>query len=106
MLPEIKILKIEIRPDDGRSLRAFADVELPDGTVVRSLRVIQEPGKRAIVQCPQASIKEPGRPIYFKTLLTLPDAVKAEVDLAVLLAWKQAMAGRKEENPHEPRHSD
>jgi hypothetical protein len=93
---QIKILNLQLRPDDGRPLRAFVDVELPGGTIIRSLRVIQETGKRPVIQCPQASIKEPGRPLYFKTLITLPDAVKGDVDLAVLNAWKEAVAGQKE----------
>lgn len=92
----MKILKIELRPENGRPLKAFADVELPDGTVIRAFRIVQEPGKRAAVHCPQTSVKEPGRPLYFKTLITLPDALKGEIDFAILSAWKKAVAGQKE----------
>jgi hypothetical protein len=94
--PGPKVLKIELRPDDGRPLRAFADVQLADGTIIRGFRVLEEPGKRVQVVCPQVSIKVPGRSPYFRTIITLPDALKGAVDFAILCTWKIALAGREE----------
>ena len=100
----MKVLKIELRPDNGKPLKAFADVELPDGTIIRAFRIIQEPGKRAAVHCPQASIK-PAKdaPAYFKTLVILPEPLKGDVDLAILNAWKEARDRQNGKN-HEERH--
>ena len=96
MSDQITVLKIEIRPDDGRPLKAFADVELAGGMIIRSLRVVQEPGKFLQVLCPHVSINPPGRPAYFKTLITLPEPIKGAVDFAVLCAFKKAVAGLRE----------
>ncbi len=86
---------LEIRPvsDNGhpRPLRAFADIELPDGTIIRDFRIIEEPGKRPFVATPQASWRDPetGR-ICFKTLISFPEPVKARIDIMVLGAWLEA----------------
>jgi len=93
--PGPKVLKIELRPDDGRPLRAFADVQLADGTIIHAFRVIEQPGKRVIVHCPQACVKSAGKPAYFKTLVILPDPLKGEIDLAILYAWRQALGRQK-----------
>ncbi len=91
----IRVIRIDLRPDDGKPLRAFVDVQLTDGTTLRALRVVEMSGKWPQVLCPQISIKPPGRPAYFKTVITLPDALKSAVDFAVIGAWREAVAGRK-----------
>lgn len=93
--PGPRVLKIELRPDDGKSLKAFADVQLADGTIIRAFRVIEQPGKRVIVHCPQTCVKVNGKSAFFKTLVILPDPVKGDVDLAILYAWRQALGRQK-----------
>lgn len=93
----VKVLQIDLRPDEGRPLKAFVDVEIDGGLIIRSLRVVQHPGKRPQVIMPQISIKPTGKPPYFRTIITMPDAMKGAVDLAVLCAWKEAMAEQKEQ---------
>jgi hypothetical protein len=94
--PIVKILGIDPRPArNGGILKAFVDVEIDGGWIIRSLRIVEQPGKFAQVLCPQISIKTPGRSPIFRTILTLPKAMKAALDFAVLVAWKQEMAGQE-----------
>ncbi len=87
----VRVLRIDLRPDDGKALRAFADIEIGTGIIIRAFRIIEHQGKRAVVHCPQACVKANGRPAYFKTLVILPDSLKGEIDLTILYAWRQAL---------------
>jgi hypothetical protein len=96
--PPVRVLRIDLRPDDGRPLKAFADVEIAAGLIIRGFRIIEDPGRRPRVVCPQVSIKQPGREPFFRTVITLPDALKGAVDFAILCAWQAATAGREEKS--------
>jgi hypothetical protein len=93
----MKVINLECRNGDGRALRAFADVEFPEfgGLILRSFRIILQ-GGRAAVQCPQTTIKQPDKPAFFKTLVFLPEPYRQDVELAILGAWKEALARQKE----------
>jgi len=91
----MRILEIRKKSENGKPLRAFADVELDSGIVIRELRIIQQQGKRPWVACPQISWKDPGTgEIKYKTIITFPDQMKGEIDLLILNAWS-----REKENP-------
>jgi len=93
-----RVLKIELRPDDGKRLRAFVDIALDSGIIIRGFRILQEQGKRPSVSAPMASIKLPGKEPYLKTMVVLPDEIKGEIDLAILSAWHEAKIGQKEKD--------
>ena len=55
----MKILELRMLPENERPVKAFADIELEDGTVIREFRVIQEPKRLPMVGNPQISWKDP-----------------------------------------------
>ncbi len=90
---QIKI--IEIRFMDGdKPLRAFADVQL-NGMIIREFRVIKENGKRPWIACPQISWKDPNGQIRYKTVVTLPDDLKGEIDFIILKRFTEEMERQK-----------
>jgi len=92
---EIKIL--EIRPVPGnRPLKAFADLQIGNW-IVREWRIIKENGKRPWVAPPQISWKDPiSGEIKYKTIITLPDEVKGEIDRIVLNRFIEEMEKKNE----------
>ena len=84
----MRLLELRLMTESDRPVKAFADVELDDGTVVREFRVIQEPKRLPTVGNPQISWKDPtdGR-IKYKVIITLPKPTKSEVDLLILGKW-------------------
>jgi hypothetical protein len=97
--PTVRILQMDPRPaKNGGILKAFCDVEI-DGIVIRSLRIICQPGGFPQLLMPQISVKPAGRPVFFRTVITLPKPWKDALDFAVLCAWKESMAaGQKEKD--------
>ena len=84
----MRVLEIRKKSENGKSLKAFADLELDSGIVIREFRVIQEPNKRPWVACPQLSWKDPeSGQIKYKTVVTFPDRLKGEIDLLILSTW-------------------
>ena len=78
---EIRILDVRAQ-NSGRPLKAFIDIRFND-FVIRDFRVIKENGKRLIVASPQVSWKDRTGLIKYKTLITFPDDVKGELDMAL-----------------------
>jgi len=85
----MKVKVLEVRRINGdKPLKAFADIYLEEwDTTVREYRVIKQNGKRFYVVAPQCSWKAPDGSIQYKTLITLPDEVKGQIDLEVLKAF-------------------
>ena len=73
-----------------KPLRAFADVQIGDW-IVREWRIIKENGKRYRVAPPQLSWKAPDGQILYKTLITLPDELKGQIDFTVLTRFNEEM---------------
>jgi DNA-binding cell septation regulator SpoVG len=93
----MKVIEIRKKLENGKPLKAFADIELDSGIVVRELRIIQDKGKRPWVACPQLSWKDPeSGQIRYRTIITFPDQLKGEIDLLILNAWI-----REKENSNE-----
>lgn len=86
---KIEVINFRLLPGNGRSLKAFADVQLPDGTVIRDLRVIESLGKRAHVLCPQTSFRDPSGQLVFRTIITFPDRLMGEIELLILNEWNR-----------------
>jgi len=88
----MKIEVIEIRPlNDGRPLKAFADVQVGDW-VIHDFRIIKQDGQRAFVSPPQVSWKDPTtREIKYKGILTIPPEQKQRIDLEILSAFQKEM---------------
>ncbi len=90
----MRVLDLRKKSENGKALKAFADIELESGIVIREFRIIQEQGKRPWIACPQISWKDPDSgQIKYKTVITFPDQIKGEIDLLILNAW-----GREKEN--------
>jgi DNA-binding cell septation regulator SpoVG len=78
----IEIIDIRMLPGD-KPLRAFVDLKV-DEIVFREFRIIKENGKRLWVACPQISWKDSDGQLKYKTVVTLPDELKGEIDRIVL----------------------
>jgi DNA-binding cell septation regulator SpoVG len=82
-LSEIKIIEFRLLNTD-KPLRAFADIQIGDW-IIREWRIIKENGKRPWVAPPQLSWKESeSGQIKYKTIITLPDELKGEIDRIIL----------------------
>jgi DNA-binding cell septation regulator SpoVG len=81
----ITILSVRPTPNQG-NLRALVDIQV-FGFTIRDCRIIQQPGQAPWVSMPVLQSAD-----GFKTLVTLPDKLKAQVDEAVLAAWKKVEA--------------
>ncbi len=92
---EVKVL--EMRPlNSGRSLRAFVDIQV-GGWIIREWRVVKENGKRPRIVSPQISWKDLDGQIKYKTVVTLPDEVKGQIDFAILKAYTEEMEKKSDE---------
>lgn len=86
----MRLIELRCRPGNGKPLKAFADVELDNGMVIREFRIIQEPNQRPQIASPQLSWKDPlSSQIKYKTIVTFPNQLKGEIDLLILNAWNR-----------------
>lgn len=99
----MRIIDLRLKPPNGKPLKAFADIELDDGTIIKDMRIVQKQADhRPFVMCPQNSWKNPETgEVKFKTVITLPTPLKAKVDALILSAWIQAKERENEENKHQ-----
>lgn len=87
---------IQIRfPPPGKALKAFADI-LINGWIIREFRIIKEDAKRPWIASPQISWKDQDGQIKYKTVITLPDEVKGQIDFAILKAYTEEMEKNSE----------
>lgn len=86
---DLKILEIRLQ-SNGKPLKAFVDIKL-DEMVIRDFRIIKENGKRPWVASPQISWRDRDGAIKYKTVITLSDEVKGEIDRLALNAWHREM---------------
>lgn len=96
----MRVLDLRLKPSNGKPVKAFADIELDDGTIIKDFRVVQKQADhRPFVMCPQNSWKDPSTgEIKFKTVITLPAPLKAKVDALILSTWVQAKEKENESN--------
>ena len=93
---EIKIIQIRLL-NDGRSLKAFVDVQIGDW-IIHDFRIIKQNGQRAFVSPPQVSWKDPQTgSIRFKGVLTIPPEQKQRIDVEILAAYQREMESKNEE---------
>ena len=92
-MTEIKIIEIRLL-NDGRSLRAFVDVQVGDW-IIYEWRVIKKDGQRAWVSVPMASWKDLNHKVRYRALLSVPDEWKQRIELAILSAWEEENTGGK-----------
>jgi hypothetical protein len=93
MNTEIKILEFRFM-NGGKALKAFCDIEI-NGWVIREWRVIKDNEKRPWVASPQLSWKGPDGRIQYKTIVTLPDELKGEIDRIILNRFTEEMEKSK-----------
>jgi len=78
----VQIIDLRLLPGE-KPLKGFADVQVGEWTV-REWRIIKENGKPYRVAPPQISWKAPDGAILYKTVITVPDELKGQIDFAVL----------------------
>ena len=97
---EIKIIQIRLL-NDGRSLKAFVDVQVGDW-IIHDFRIIKQNGQRASVSPPQVSWKDPQTgSIRFKGVLTIPPEQKQRIDVEILAAYQREMEIKNERSKQE-----
>jgi hypothetical protein len=80
---------IEIRPiNDGRPLRAFADVRVGDW-VIYGWRIVKQDSQRAWVSVPQATWRNTEGKVRYQALLSIPGELKQRIEIAILSAWEK-----------------
>jgi hypothetical protein len=90
---------IEIRKLGGdKPLKAFVDLMIGD-ILIREFRVVKNNGQRPWIAPPQLSWKDPvDGSIKYKTIVTLPDELKGEIDRVILNRFTEEMEKRKNGN--------
>jgi DNA-binding cell septation regulator SpoVG len=88
----IEILEIRLQ-NGNKPLKAFVDIQIKN-TIIRDFRIIQEDGKRPWVATPQVSWKDKTGQIKYKTIITFPDDLKGQIDLAILNSYAREMEGK------------
>jgi len=93
----IEVIEIRFSPEH-KTVKAFVDIRIGDW-IVRDWRVIKEKGKRPWVASPQTSWKRPSGGIQYKTVVTLPDELKGQVDLAILERFTEEAEKKANDTP-------
>ncbi len=84
----MKILAVRLHTNPAKSLKALVDVEFDGGITVRDFRVVERPGHRFEVWCPQISYRDNKTgDIVFKRMVTLSQKLQEELDTLALSAW-------------------
>ena len=97
-LSNMSVEVIEVRLlNNGKPLKAFADIRLDDLTV-RDFRVIKQPKCRAYVAAPQISWRNGNGRINYKTIITMPDELRWKLESAILAEYQQRVKEQKSEN--------
>ena len=90
---QVKVIEIRVL-NDGRPLKAFADVKVGDW-IIHDFRVIKQNAQRAFVSPPQVSWKDPETgEIRFKGVFTIPPEQKQRIDVEILAAFQREMEKR------------
>lgn len=84
---EIEVLNMRLMPL-GRSLKAFADVQVGDW-IIYEWRIVKKDGQRAWVSVPMASWKDFDHKVRYRALLSIPDELKQRIEVAILSAWEK-----------------
>lgn len=86
---EANINILEIRLQNNKTpLKAFVDLSLNE-LIIRDFRIIQQPGHKAYVTSPQTSWRNPQGKPNFKTLISMPDELKWQVEIAILAQYQK-----------------
>ena len=84
---DIKVIQIRAL-NDGRSLRAFVDVQVGDW-IIFEWRIIKKDGQRVSVSVPMATWKDFDHKVRYRALLSIPDELKQRIEVAILSAWEK-----------------
>jgi len=80
---------LNLRPVQNRgNLKAFADIKIGE-ILIRSFRVVQQPGRRPWVSPPVESWEGDDGQRHYKRLVVLPEDLGEEVSRAILAAWRK-----------------
>lgn len=85
---QIKILRIQLLPDDGRPLRARVDILVGDW-IIYDWRIIKQGNGRAQISVPLISWRGRDGRVRYKELMTIPGELKQRIDVQILAAWEK-----------------
>jgi hypothetical protein len=86
-----KIIVTEIRrARKPGALLGFADLRLGD-VLIQDFRILKGSDGRLRVDPPQRAWKDDSGRLRFRSILTLPPALKQTVELTVLTMWREEM---------------
>ncbi len=95
---EIRVREIRF-VNDGRSLKAFVDIEFGD-LVIREFRVVHKTGERIGITPPTISWRDPQtKQIKFKALIVFPPEERQGIEVAILQAYQEE---KEKKNGREP----
>jgi len=97
-MDEVKVLEIRF-VGDGRSLRAFVDIQFGE-LIIREFRITHKPGQKMAVSPPITTWKDPATgQIKYKGIVTFPPEKKQAIDLAILHAYREEEEKRNVREP-------
>lgn len=92
---DIEVLQVRLQSSE-KPLKAFVDINF-DGLVIRDFKVIQQPESKAYVAAPQTVWKGQQGKTNFKPIISMPNAMKWQVESAILAEYQRARERIKNE---------
>jgi len=82
----MKVIELRMKPNNGKPLKGFADVELDNGVILKEFRIIQrQADQKLYVVAPQLSWKDPATgEVKYNTVVTIPNPLKSEIEALIL----------------------
>lgn len=87
----VKVLEIRLIQKD-KPLKAFADVSIFDGFIIRDFRITKQNGHQISVESPQTSwIDRRTKQLKFKSILVIPSEERQSFEIAILSAYQKKL---------------
>jgi DNA-binding cell septation regulator SpoVG len=99
---KVKVLTIRLIHKD-KPLKAFADVEIFDGFVIRDFRITKQDGQSLSVEAPQTSwVDRETKQLKFKSILLIPSEERQSFVIAILSAYQKKLEEEDREKKQGP----
>ena len=85
----VEVISFHLTPN-GSGIRGFADIKVGDW-IIRDWRVIKQDGKPLQVAPPQVSWRGQRGEMQYKTIVTLPDELRGQIDFAILKRFTEEL---------------
>jgi hypothetical protein len=87
---QVEILSLRLLLQDGSQIKGFADIKVGDW-IIRDWRIIKQNGKPLQVIAPQVSWRGQKGEMQYKTIVTLPDELRGQIDFAILKRFTEEL---------------